>query len=177
MAGILSATTYSSVAKAQQTVVLQNPLWSAEVLGNGSLLLTFSIELRNPTEYRIQVTSLSWYAKVFNTTGQDFEGAPWIQVARDLSPSGATYLVEAGSVRTYSYAATVADAETLSRLEGFFAWCAAHGGPGYTLATAPYHFEFNLSGWLGDFEHDYLREIYLNNLVKIDRSYYSWWEE
>jgi len=43
------------------------------------------------------------------------------------------------------------------------------------METLPYLHDFRITGWIDDFDHDYQyqKELYLNDMVKIERTYHA----
>jgi hypothetical protein len=66
----------------------------------------------------------------------------------------------------------VDDHATLSKLFGFINYSQGLG-QSYTLETLPYMHDFSIMLMIGEFEHEYLREGYLNNLVTVSLTYSS----
>jgi len=164
-----SALTYSSVVNVQEQIVLGRTTHSEEVLPNGTLLINFSIEVVNPSRFDIKVNSVSWYVKVYNGTEPHRYG---IQIAADYIGSTEGKEIASTSTDTLYFTAHVTDPYVLSKLNEFINYSASKGIV-YTLATAPFVHEFDMIGYLAEFEHNYLRESYLNDLVKIDLKYSS----
>ncbi|MBN1678578.1 MAG: hypothetical protein JW880_08575 [Candidatus Thermoplasmatota archaeon] len=170
-ASLLSAATYVHVVDAHERIHLEEASHSASILPNGTLLITFSIEIANPTRYDVSLYTVSWEAVVFNGTS----GPTWIiPVASEYRGSSESPLVPAGSDMAFSYSSHVTDPLTLHRLKGYINYTVSQGGS-VTLETLPYVHGFTAYGWLGDFEHEYLREFYLNDLARITLDYDSRW--
>ena len=169
----LSALTYVSVMDAKQNIRLASAVESAELLSNGSLLISLSIDLENPTGEVLHIMSLSWNVKIWNTTQPD----------GTVIPVAFVYTVpidyaEVGKheVEIYQFEKFVSDPETLSSIHGFINHSASHDLD-YTIESAPYLHDFRVTGWLGDYEHDYdySGELYLNDMVRIEKRYYGGW--
>lgn len=169
VAGIFSASTYVNVVGAQDRVLLEHASFGAEELADGSLEIRFSIDLVNPSRYDLAMQSVAWEAFVVNGTS----GPGWyIPVASDYIGPTAFVEVPSKDRKTFEYVAVVSDAGTLAKLRGFIDYSSGQGED-YTLGTLPYTHEFYVVAWIGDFKHDYLREMYLNDLVKIQLEYSS----
>lgn len=169
VAGMLSTATYVRVVSTQENVSLEDATRTATELANGSLELTFSIDLVNPSGYDLMMQSVVWQAFITNGTA-----APGWYTPLGSAYTGPTSYVEvpAGGTRTFEYDTIISDAETLAVLRGLVNHTVL-SGEDVTLETLPYTHEFYLVAWIGDFKHDYLREMYLNDLVKIQLEYSS----
>lgn len=165
----ISAGTYSAVVKAQHIIELTDAEHSAYVLENGSVLLTFSIVLDNPSRYPVTFSSVRWDVSIVNDTGPSVR---YIILGGEYYGLSAGLSAAARSQTTYSYE-LILSGSTLSEVRGFVEYSNVHQGTSLTLETAPYVFEFEVLGWLGDFQHEYLRETYLNDLVTINLTYSS----
>ena len=66
----------------------------------------------------------------------------------------------------------VSDRGVISKILGFINFSRSQGVD-YTLESVPYLHEFALIATLDDYKHDYLREIYLNDLVTVELTYAS----
>lgn len=169
VAGVVSTSTYVNVVGAQYEVALEDASFSAEDLGDGALEVRFSIDLVNPSRYALAIQSLVWEAIVINGTS----GPGWyIPVADDYIGPTAYVEVAPMDTMTFEFAVVVDDPLTLSRLQGFIDYSAGQGQE-YTLETLPITHEFYVVAWVGDFKHDYLREMYLNEMVRIELEYSS----
>lgn len=172
VASLISAATYVSVVDAQESIELVRPSHSASPLSNGTLLVSFSIDLVNPTRYDLSLYTVNWEVVVFNGTS----GPGWIiPVTGDYRGAGTSPMVPARSEITISYDSYVSDPATLSKLNGYVNYTNSLGGS-MDIETLPYIYKLTCLGWLDDFEHEYLREFYLNDLVKISLMYNSGWE-
>lgn len=159
---VISAVSYSKVNLAQQDIVIENQERIAELMPNGTLFVGFKAQISNPSGYVIHVTSLNWYSEVRN-------GSAAIIVSENYTAENAGIIFEKESNRTFMFGWYVTG-KVLERLQGFINYSAAHGVD-YTLADIPYAHSFEFRGYLDDFQHDYLRENYLNGLVSIDLTY------
>lgn len=166
-AGVMSASTYVRVVGAQDQVVLENASFGVEELGDGTLEVRFSIDLVNPSGYDLWMQAVVWEAFIINGTS----GPGWyIPVASDYIGPTAYVEVPARESMTFEFSEMVSDPDTLARLT----WLADNApGTDHTLETLPYTHEFYVVAWVGDFKHDYLREMYLNDIVRIEREYSS----
>lgn len=166
---LFSAYNYVTVMDALERADLVNPVEGIEVLDNGSVVLSLTIEFENPSAQVVVLSSISWAVRVYNHT----ETGTWVIpiVAEYTTP---TERLEVGpdGRETFEYAATVSDPETLSALHGFINYSMSEGGE-MSLGTVPYSHDFRVSGWIDDYEHDYdySGERYLNDLVKLERQY------
>lgn len=169
VSGIISSMTYSSVVSVQREDKLENPSYSASLLGNGSLRITFTITLANPSRYALHLSMATWSVMVHNSSAGSNRLIPI-----DTAYAGPTaYItVPAKDERVFSYDIVVFDPETLTKLRGFVNY-SAQNGHSYTLETIPYYHQFEVSAWIGEFGHDYLRESYLNDIVTIVLGYNS----
>ena len=166
---VISAGTYSAVVKTQRDVTLIHPARNVSVLPNGSLEVTFSIELANPSRYVLHTQTMSWYAQLENdTTGLD--RIIILGSAYAGPTSGLRVLPE--SVKNFSFSSVVSDHAVIAKLNGYVNYSAAQGRS-YNLTTLPYVFLFDFIGTIGEFKNDYLREDYLNDLVTVEVAYPS----
>jgi hypothetical protein len=169
ISGIISSMTYSFVVSVQREDKLENPLFSASLLSNGSLRITFNITLSNPSRYILHLSTVTWSVMVHNSSGGSNRTIPI-----DTAYAGPTaYItVPAKDERVFGYDIVVSDPETLADLMGYVNY-SAQTGHSYTLETIPYYHQFEASAWIGEFGHNYLRESYLNDIVTIDLTYNS----
>jgi hypothetical protein len=169
ISGIISSMTYSFVVSVQREDKLENPLFSASLLSNGSLRITFNITLSNPSRYILHLSTVAWSVMVHNSSGGSNRTIPI-----DTAYAGPTaYItVPAKDERVFGYDIVVSDPETLADLMGYVNY-SAQTGHSYTLETIPYYHQFEASAWIGEFGHNYLRESYLNDIVTIDLTYNS----
>jgi hypothetical protein len=169
LSAMVSVNTYSAVVKAQRDVALQNPASSVTTLPNGSLEFTFSIQLKNPSRYVLNSATYSWYVELDNSTS-----ATDRVITLGSSYTGPTMGVRvlAHSEKSFSFGSVVSDPGVLAKLYGFVNYSRSLGHD-YTITTLPYVYRFSFIASIGDFKNDYLREMYLNDLVTIDVSYSS----
>jgi hypothetical protein len=164
VAAIVSAATYASVARAHRDIVLGESTVGATLLENGSLLVTYTVTLDNPTRYTLHIYSVSWSVYVVNGT----EGAGrLIVLGTSYTGPGRMLTVDGRSIETYALELYVSAPDKLDALDGLVAHAHAQGVE-YTLETIPFAHEFEVVAWLGEFAHDYDRELYLNDLVQLD---------
>ncbi|UCE81065.1 MAG: hypothetical protein JSV94_01125 [Methanobacteriota archaeon] len=167
---IFSSLTYVSVLSARQNVTLANAAEHAEMLSNGSLSISLAIDLDNPSREVLNIVSISWSVKVLNST-LPLEYIPVISVY-----TVPTEYAEVGrhQVKSFEYEQCISDPQALSRLLGFINHSTSEGTD-YTLESIPYIHDFRVVAWLGDYEHDYdySKELYLNDMVKIERRYHG----
>ncbi|UCE90904.1 MAG: hypothetical protein JSV90_05610 [Methanobacteriota archaeon] len=170
---IASALTYVSVMDARQNIKLASAVEKTEQLPDGSLRISLTIELHNPSREILHITSLSWTVKIQNLSHPDNALIPIVNVY-----AVPTEYAEIGKheVKIYEYEQLVSDPYTLSSISGFINHSASEGID-YTLESVPYTHDFRVVAWLGDYEHDYdySKELYLNDMVKIERRYYGGW--
>ncbi|UCE45795.1 MAG: hypothetical protein JSU93_02685 [Methanobacteriota archaeon] len=168
---VFSAMTYVSVMDARQNIRLASAIETAEELQNGSLLISLTIELENPSRQVLHITSLSWSVRIYNWSHPD--GA-LIPVAFVYTVPTEFADVGKGEVKVYDYEQLVSDPEVLSNIRGFINHSASEDVD-YMLETVPYTHDFRVAAWLGDYEHDYdySKELYLNDMVKIERRYFG----
>jgi hypothetical protein len=169
MAGVTSALTYGAVVRVQEQATLENASYDAQLLDNGSIEITFTITLSNPSRYTLHLYTTAWTVRVMNTTGQ---GGQSITLATEYIGPTVELTVPAKGNRTFDYATVVSDPNLLSELRGFINYSSSLGHD-YTLSTIPYEHEFAVLAWIGEFKHDYVREAYLNDLVTLDVRYVS----
>jgi hypothetical protein len=166
---MFSAATYVSVMDAKQRVELRDAIEDVEILQKGSLEISLSITLVNPSRQYITMSSISWNVKVENGTGSDISYIPLLSQYgvrpeySELGPHAEMKLV---------FSEAVSDPEKIARLQGFIDHWSSQG-MALTLETIPYLHDFRVVGWLGDYQHDYqyYKEAYLNDMVRIDERY------
>ena len=168
---ILSALAYVSVMDARKNIKLASAVETAELLSNGSLLISLTIELENPSREALQISMVSWAVRVHNATDS---GVWWIPVASGYADSPEDAVVNSHETKLYQFSEVISDSELLSELRGYVNYSVSMGTE-HTLETIPYYHDFRFVAWLGDYEHDYLyyKEMYLNDMVKIERRYYG----
>ncbi len=165
---IVSAYTYVNVMDANESVVLMNAVECAEILENGSLLVRIDIQLDNPSKLELNIFTISWTVTIQNRT----DGVFIIPIATVYNGTGGGFTIEKKSVETFTYQAIVSDPAKLASIDGFINYSKTQGYD-YTFGTVPYMHDFRVTGWIADFPHDYqtYKEIYLNDMVRIDLSY------
>lgn len=168
---IFSSLTYTDVMEARQGVELRNAVEGAEELENGTLMVSLSIEVYNPSNKDLMVHSLSWAVRVDNST-DDMPSFLFVASAYNSSSEGLVFPGE--STSAVSYRAVVPEGSTLQRLRDFIAYSASNGED-YTLSTMPFVHDFRMVAFTGGFDHDYqyYKELYLNDIVRIERTYYG----
>ena len=166
---IVSANTYGAIAQAQRDVVLQNPQHDAEIVQHGNLNVSFSIQLVNPSRYTLHIYTLSWYSTLVNSSSPTDRA---IQVGEDYV--GPTQYLEVPAKTTFNFTfwSIVSDPVILAKLVGFINYSKGLGQT-YTLETLSYTHEFSIMLFIGEFEHEYIRERYLNELVTVRLGYSS----
>ena len=166
---LYSAATYVAVMDARQGIELVGPVEGVELLSNGSLALSLSIDLRNPSTQEATVTSISWTVNVRNTTASGTTMIPLVNVYK--VPLGGLTLGAKSTIH-FSYNSTVTDASTLAALRGYVNYSHSQGDVA-DLESLEYIHDFRVQGWIGDYDHDYTYsgERYLNDLVKLERRY------
>lgn len=167
---VVSSLAYVNVMEARQGVELTGAVESAELLSNGSLKVGLSIELVNPSVYVLRVNSVSWSVRIDNSTASTL----FIPVTTAYTGASAGIVVDGGGSFTFTYEGVVSDPGRLAAIRGFLNHSSAEGED-YTMETLPYLHDFRVVAWVDDFDHDYqyYREFYLNDMVKIERSYYG----
>lgn len=166
---IASTMTYVGVMDAKQRVELTGAIEGAEFLENGSLRISLSITLANPSNQYITMSSVSWNVKVVNGSGQDISYIPLFNrygVDPEYSELGPQAEME------FEMATLVSDPEKIEDLQGFADYWSSQGVT-TTLETIGYYHDFRVVGWLGDYQHDYqyYKTTYLNDMVRIDERY------
>ena len=167
VAAVISTSTYVAVIEAQDKIVFENPDSRIEALTNGSIHIVFSIDVSNPTKYDLTVNSIRADVGLYNGT----PGPGWyLPIASAYT--GPTSGISIGPRSTYTLLldSIISDDETLAKLRGYMNYSALQGLD-YDLESIPYSYETEFIAWIGDFEHDYLREFYLNDIVEIDIVY------
>lgn len=169
VACLVSANTYSSIAQAQNDISLLNPSYDAEIVRKGHLNISFNVQLYNPSRYTLHVYTLSWYAKLENSSNPDERVIP---VAENYVGPGQYLEIPAKTTKNYTLWSEVSDPATLAKLSGFVNYSQGLG-QSYTLDTLPYTHNFSIMLMIGEFQHEYLREGYLNSLVTVNLTYSS----
>jgi hypothetical protein len=169
VACLVSANTYSAIAQAQQDISLKNPVYDAEIVRKGHLNVSFNVQLYNPSRYTLHVYSLSWYAKLENSSSTDERVIP---VAEDYVGPSQYLEIFAKTTKNYTLWFEVSDSTTLAKLYGFVNYSQGLG-QSYTLETLPFVHDFSIMLIIGEFQHEYLREVYLNSLVTVSLTYSS----
>lgn len=169
VSGIVSAMTYSAIVRAHDQIQLVDPSYDAALLDNGSVEISFAITLSNPSRYELRLHTATWTVFVDNSTGTD--GGRFTLTVEYTGPT-AGVMVEGKSEHIFEHTAVVSDPALLADLRGFINYSASTGSS-YTLETIPYAHEFEIIAWIGGFAHDYVRESYLNDLVRLDRHFIS----
>ena len=185
---LYSTMTYVDVMEARQGVELRGALEGAEELEDGSLLVTFSVEVYNPSDQDLVVHSMSWTVRAENSSGAVAAYLP-VTSAYNASSEGTVFGSESarrvvyeavvsdpavlGPLRALAeYMSSQGDETTLAALRGFIGYSASQGDE-YTLSSLPFVHDYRLVAYTGGFDHDYQysKELYLNDLVRIERTY------
>ena len=164
-----STMSYVRVMDAREHIVLVNADEDAEILGNGTLLITFSIELKNPSKLDLSVATLSWNVKLdVSMIGSD----QFLPLGNAYKGPTEYLFIKAGSTTEFHYSTYVTDADVFSVIDDYIAYQSS-AGQDYTPETIPYAHDFRFWAWLGEYRHDYqyYGELYLNDMVRIDRYY------
>lgn len=166
---LISSVNYVRVIDAREVIVLAAAQEEAVELPNGSLLLGISIEFRNPSAFDLALSSVSWAVSLDIS---DLGGSPFLPLANVYKGATESLQIGSGETEVFEYEFVVSDAAQLSKISEFIDYSAGQGDD-YTLETAPYSHDFRVTAWIGDFRHDYQYsgELYLNDMVKLERSY------
>jgi hypothetical protein len=166
---LVSTNTYGGIAQAQRDIALLNPQYDAHATVEGGVNISFTVQLYNPSRFTLHVYTLAWYTALVNMSSTTERTIP---LGEDYV--GPTRYVEVPAKTTvnYSFWAVVDDPAKLAKLTGFINYMRGLGED-YTLETLPYHHEFATTMYIGGFNHDYLRERYLNSLVTVSLDYSS----
>jgi hypothetical protein len=166
---LVSMNTYGAVAQAQRDIMLQNPSYDAEIAQHGNLNLSFRIQLVNPSRFTLHVNMIQWYGLLANSSNDNER----VITVADVYV-GPTKFVEipAKTTQDLSYWSVISDPVMLSKLFGFVNYSKGQGQD-YTIDTLPYFHEFSITVFIGEFEHEYDREGYLNSLVTVRLDYSS----
>lgn len=166
---LLSSANYIRIIDAREVVVLADAQESAEELPNGSLVLGLSIEFRNPSAFSLAISSVSWAVSLDIS---DLGGSPYLPLANVYKGTTESLFVDPGETEVFVYETVISDAAQISKIMEFIDYSAGQGDD-YTLETAPYSHDFRVTSWIGDFRHDYQYsgEFYLNDMVRLERSY------
>jgi len=166
---LTSANTYGAIAQAQNSITLQNPEHNAEIVRHGNLNISFSILLQNPSRYTLHVNTLSWSAALLNNSSSDESR---ISLGENYVGPTQYLTVKAETTVNYSFWTVVSNPTTIAKLYGYIKYASALGS-NYTLETLPYQQTFSMTLFIGEFQHDSLRDAYLNDLVTVSLSYPS----
>lgn len=166
---MVSANTYGAIAQAQRDISIEDPARAAVIVEHGNLNLSFSIQLHNPSRYTLHVYTQSWYVTLHNQSGTSSGTIP---LGEDYVGPTRYLEVPAKSTVNYTFWSVVSDRDTLAKLFGFINYSRGTGVD-YTLETLPYQHEFSVMLFIGEFDHEYLREGYLNSLVTVNLTYSS----
>ncbi len=166
---LVSMNTYGAIAQAQHDIRLENPHYDAEIVRHGHLNISFSVQLVNPSRYTLHVNTFSWYASISNSSSPTDRVIP---VAEEYVGPTQYVEIEPKTTLNLTYWTIVSDPALLSKLFGFINYSLGQV-ESYTLETLPYVHEFTASMVIGEFEHDYVRERYLNFLVTAELRYSS----
>ena len=169
VSSVIATSTYSDVVRAQRDVKLTGADMSAQVLADGSLQITFSISVHNPSAYTLQIQSVSWF--VFLSNGTAGPNQLTTLSSYYIGPTQG-YTVSKKSDRQFTFLGTVSDHATISKIKAFVNYSTSQGHA-YTIESVPYDHDFSITVTIGEYKHDYMDEIYLDNLVTISLSYSS----
>lgn len=165
---MIATSTYSGVVRTQSHVALSGPEMATQVQ-NGSLDISFSIKVQNPSSYVLHIQSVSWFVYLMNgTTGPGH----LTTLGTDYIGPTLGFTISKASEREFTFHGIVSDRALISKIQGFVNYSKTQGHD-YTLEGVPYLHQFSLVASIGDFKHDYLRELYLNDLVTVDLTYSS----
>ena len=170
---LVSMNTYGAIAEAQQDIRLQNPYYDAEIVQHGNLNVSFSVEVANPSRYTLHIYTLSWYATLVNSSSTTDRIT---SIGEDYVGPTKYFEIPAKTTVNLTYWSIVSDPTVFSKLFGFINYSAGLG-QSYTLETLPYTHVFSVMAFIGEFEHEYTREGYLNDLVTVMLTYSSTEEE
>lgn len=166
---LVSVNTYGSIAQAQRDIALTDPLSGADDIPHGDVNVSFSIQLHNPSRYTLHIYTLSWYARLVNASSEDNR---LIKVGEDYAGPTHNLIVPAKTAVNYTFWSIVSDPVIIEKLNGFINYSKGLGID-YTLETLPYEHSFSVILMIGEFEHNYDREGYLNDLVTVELRYSS----
>ncbi len=166
---VFSAATYVSVMDAKQRVELRDAVEDAVVLQNGSIEISLTIDLVNPSGQTLTMSSISWNVKVVN---ESESGTAYIPLLLEYGVAPEYSTLGAHETLGLEFSAVISSPEKISNLEGFIDYWQSRGQP-MTIETIPYLHDFRMIGWMGDYQHDYqyYKETYLNDLVRVDKRY------
>jgi hypothetical protein len=166
---LVSMSTYGGVAQAQRDIALKGPHYDAVATEDGGVNISFTVQLYNPSRYSLHVYTLAWYTALVNMSSTTERNIP---LGEDYVGPTQYAVVAPKTTVNYSFWAVVSDASKLAKLNGFINFMHIQG-ENYTLETLPYHHQFSTTMFLGEFQHEYLRERYLNDLVTVRLDYSS----
>jgi len=166
---LVSTNTYGGVAQAQRDIALRNPHYEAQATIDGGVNISFSVQLYNPSRFTLHIYTLAWYAALTNMSSTSERTIP---LGEDYVGPTKYAEVPAKSTANYSFWAVVDDPAKIGKLTGFINYMRGLGD-NYTLETLPYDHQFATIMYIGGFNHDYLRERYLNDLVTVSLEYSS----
>lgn len=171
VAGLISTAAYVNVVSAQSRIEIDQAAVDIQTLPDDTVRIQFDAHLTNPSKYDLQLSTVTWKVSVYNYSAYPVS---IIVVASDYVGASQAISIAPGGEADFSYDVTVDDAETLSRLDGYINQKSLEGVD-YDLGNLPYVTQLTVTGWLGDFQHDYLREDYLNDLVRVELEYSDVW--
>lgn len=166
---VVATSSYSNVIKAQTEIRLAGADANAQVLANGSVKLTFSISVVNPSAYTLHIQSISWFVYLVNDTGATRK---LTTLSTDYTGPTVGVTVSKRSSGQFDFQGFVSNRAVVAQIEGFVNYSRSLGHD-YTVESVPYDHEFAFIASLGDYEHDYVQEKYLNDLVTVELSYSS----
>lgn len=166
-----SALNYVNVIDARENIALSDADESAELLDNGTLEIGFSINVRNPSNYKLMVASVSWSVKL---DVSELGEAQFLPLGNAYKGTTDVLVVSVSEVKPFDYVAYISNPATLATMQDLLDYYADQGED-YTLETLPYLHDFRVTAWLDDFRHDYQYsgELYLNEMVRITLGYYE----
>ncbi len=169
---LYSTATFVSVVDAGESIVLSDAHESAFVLQNNSLVISFSILFENPSKHDVMVATVSWSVKLDISEFSDSEFLPLGSEYSAYVGSEETTVVIGGSSTTYSFEVVISDLSKLSGIQEYIDYRTSIG-ESCTFETADYIHDFRVTGWLGDFKHDYeyYGQSYLNDMVRVEEHY------
>jgi hypothetical protein len=168
---VYSAATYVSVTDARQGIELRDAVEGVELLENGSLELSLTVVLDNPSSQRLTVYSIYWNVKVTYLTD---EGTIHIPLVSHYGVPADYAEIAPHEQIALEFHSWISDSIKLASLDAFVN-ASADEGVVSTHETIPYIHDFRIVAWIGDFEHDYQysKETYLNDLVRIEKRYFG----
>lgn len=166
-----STRNYVNVIDARENIALTDADESADLLANDTVELGFKVNLRNPSNYKLTIASVSWSVRL-DVSG--LGSAQYLPLGSAYKGATEMLVVAVSEVRAFEYRVYISDPAVLATMQDLIDYYAGQGGD-YTMENLPYLHDFRVTAWLDEFQHDYqyYGELYLNDMVRLDLGYYE----